>query len=454
VTSPIGGEIWQACSTHAITWTQTGLEEISIRLYKGGVFQSELGLSEASAGTFDWTIALDTGPGADYQIGIADYFGNGDFSEYFAIVRGARVDFNRDGQEDVLWRYYGPGGYNRAWFLGNNTGAGSLTMGTADQKMKAGAPGSTSAGKRSRKTGLNDPREIGLITKDPALRAEDLRKLMGGEDVVTVGDPRRAGDAAVPLPQLMGIADPRQVKLALDPKALSDTPAEITAAPILFGGADVLAVADLNWQIVGTGDFNNDTHVDILWRNISSGTNVVWFMNGTEWASSAELIPVADLTWQIVGTGDFNNDTHVDILWRNSSSGSNVVWYMDGTTWIGSVVLLGVSDTSWRIVGTGDFNKDGNVDVLWRYNGAGGYNVVWYLNNATWTGSAELISVGDLTWQIVGTGDYNNDGSVDLLWRFNGAGGYDVIWYMNGVIWSESAELLPVPDLNWKIVSR
>ncbi len=127
---------------------------------------------------------------------------------------------------------------------------------------------------------------------------------------------------------------------------------------------------------------------------------------------------------------------------------------MNGTTWIGSAVLLGVSDLTWQIVGTGDFNKDGNVDILWRYNGAGGYNVVWYMNGATWTGSAELISVGDPTWQIVGTGDYDNDGNVDILWRYNGAGGYNVIWYMNGVNWSGSAELIPVADLNWKIVSR
>ena len=166
------------------------------------------------------------------------------------------------------------------------------------------------------------------------------------------------------------------------------------------------------------------------------------------------VAPGGDLSWKIVGTGDFNNDTHVDILWRNVSSGENVVWYLNGTTWIGSAVLLGVSDQNWQIVGTGDFNKDAHVDILWRYYGAGGYNVVWYMNNASWAGSAELIPVADPTWQIAGTGDYNNDGNVDILWRYNGAGGTNVIWYMNGVSWSSSAEILPVPDLNWRIVSR
>jgi hypothetical protein len=127
---------------------------------------------------------------------------------------------------------------------------------------------------------------------------------------------------------------------------------------------------------------------------------------------------------------------------------------MNGAEWTGSAELLGVSDPNWQIVGTGDFNKDGNVDILWRYNGSGGYNVVWYMNGVSWTGSAELISVGDISWQIMGTGDYDNDGNIDILWRYNGAGGSNVIWYMNGVTWASSAELIPVPDLSWRIVSR
>jgi hypothetical protein len=253
---------------------------------------------------------------------------------------------------------------------------------------------------------------------------------------------------------MTAVADPRQVNMPITGASTSGASLELASVPTWLGGADVMAVGDLTWKIVGTGDFDNDTHVDILWRNSVSGMNVVWFMNGTEWSSSAELLPVGDQTWQIVGTGDFDKDGNVDILWRNSVSGMNVVWYLNGTTWVSSATLLGVSDQTWQIVGTGDFDKDGNVDILWRYNGAGGYNVVWHLNNATWIGSSELIAVGDLAWQIMGTGDYNRDGNIDILWRYNGAGGYNVIWYMNGVNWSESAELLPVPDLTWRIVNR
>jgi hypothetical protein len=304
------------------------------------------------------------------------------------------------------------------------------------------------------------PRNAGLssdkVKKPVRAMPRDLmgsaEKIAGGSAMID--DPRKAGTGDLKPLTVSRVSDPRQAKTPLTAGTRSDIPAEPASVPSYLGGADVMPVGDLNWRIVGTGDFNRDGNVDILWRNAASGSNVVWFMNGAEWSSSAELLPVGDMTWQIVGTGDFNLDGNVDILWRNGSSGSNVVWYMNGANWIGSVDLLGVSDLNWQIVGTGDFNKDGNVDILWRFNGAGGYNVVWYLDHAAWTGSAELIPVGDLDWQIVGTGDYNKDGNVDILWRYDGAGGYVYIWYLNGVQWIGGGDLLPVGDLTWRIVSR
>ncbi|PWB78987.1 MAG: hypothetical protein C3F08_07645 [Candidatus Methylomirabilota bacterium] len=392
-------------------------------------------------------------------IGDLYYFDNW-YIDDVSITRvfSPKVDFNNDSQEDILWRYYGTGGYNRAWFLGNTEGA-VRPLTAVGATMEAGPEGPRPSGARVAATSSGNTRKMGIISnprKTPSPRIPpnvmgNVRR--GSSGPFSVDDPRKAGGRIV-RSSLGSIADPRDAKIPLDPDTLGDSIGGVTAAATFLGGADVLPVGDLHWQIAGTGDFNKDTHADILWRNISSGANVVWYMNGAEWIGSAELIPVSDLSWQIVGTGDFNNDTFIDILWRNASSGSNVVWYMNGTNWIGSAVLLGVSDPSWQIVGTGDFNKDGSADILWRYDGAGGYNLVWYLNYASWIGSAELIPVGDPTWQIVGTGDYNSDGNIDILWRYNGAGGTNVIWYMNGVAWAESAELLPVPDLTWKIVSR
>ena len=209
-------------------------------------------------------------------------------------------------------------------------------------------------------------------------------------------------------------------------------------------------VADTNWQIVGTGDFNGDGKTDILWRNKSTGQDVVWLMNGATLSSYSWIDTVADTNWQIVGTGDFNGDGKTDILWRNKSTGQNVVWLMNGTALSSYSWIDTVADTNWEIVGTGDFNGDGKIDILWR-NKSTGQNVVWLMNGATVSSYSWIDTVADTNWQIVGTGDFNGDGKVDILWR-NKSTGQNVVWFMNGAALSSYSWIDTVADTNWEIV--
>ena len=178
-------------------------------------------------------------------------------------------------------------------------------------------------------------------------------------------------------------------------------------------------------------------------------------MNGTALLSGADLTAVTDLNWQIAGTGDFNKDGNVDILWRYNGTGGRVrVWYMNGIGIIGGADLSAVPDLNWQVGGTGDFDKDGNVDILWRYNGAGGRNRVWYMNGIAIRSGADLLAVSDLNWQIGGVADYSGDGNVDVIWRYNGSGGSVYVWRLSGSAFLGTDRLTAVTDLNWKIVSR
>jgi hypothetical protein len=218
-----------------------------------------------------------------------------------------------------------------------------------------------------------------------------------------------------------------------------------------YTGSWDLFVLKLNDPSV-KNDFNSDGHPDILWRNSSTGANVIWYMNGSVVTGSADMPTIANPLWAIVGTGDFNNDTKPDILWRNSSTGQNVIWYMNGAVVTGSDDMPTIANTNWNIVGTGDFNNDTKPDILWR-NSSTGQNVIWYMNGAVVSGSADMPTIANPLWAIVGTGDFNNDTKPDILWR-NSSTGQNVIWYMNGAVVTGSDDMPTIANTNWNIVGR
>jgi subtilisin family serine protease len=70
---------------------------------------------------------------------------------------------------------------------------------------------------------------------------------------------------------------------------------------ILSSTALIYQGVDLDWEIVGTGDFNNDGKTDLLWKNKKNGNVAVWYMNGSTLNSSALIYQGVALSWDIVG---------------------------------------------------------------------------------------------------------------------------------------------------------
>jgi Leucine-rich repeat (LRR) protein len=465
VTSPNGGETWAVGSTHAVTWTQTNLTgSMTVDLYKGGVYQKTLGTAEGTAGTFSWTIAMSETVGTDYMVRVWQDGGVSDDSDAnFAIVPAVKVDFNKDGQEDILWRYHGTGDYqglNVAWLMNQSeTGAPSLLKGSA---TGAAPPASVVIG--ARQAGFSRPQN----SFRTVLESGDQPALQRGRIMRDPVDPARTlsrseGDRAIARSLLSGPAR----KDAVDFLAAASGPAEL-AAYQLNTELVLSKVEDTSWEIAGTGDFNGDGNTDILWRYYGTGAyqglNDIWFMNGTTFVSEDVFSSVTDLDWRIVGTGDFDRNGHTDILWRYYGTGDyqglNVIWYLEGTRFVSESVFSQVQDTSWKIAGTGDFDRDGDLDILWRYYGTGDYqglNVLWYMNGTMFVSETVFSAVTDTNWEIAGTGDFNGDLQMDILWRYYGPGahqGLNVIWYMNGASLSSEEVFGAIPDTNWRIMNR
>jgi hypothetical protein len=217
------------------------------------------------------------------------------------------------------------------------------------------------------------------------------------------------------------------------------------------GTASLPAASKLAWTIGGVDDFNGDGKPDILWRRLDTGANAIWFMDGTTCSGTVSLLAETDTNWIIAGTGDFNGDGKPDILWRNASTGANSIWFMNGTIRTGTASLQ-TSKTVWTIGGVGDFNGDGKPDILWRRPDTGA-NAVWFMDGTTCTGTASLPTTSILAWTIGGVGDFNGDGKPDILWRRSDTG-KNAVWFMDGTKYVGTASLPAETDLNWKIVNH
>ena len=251
-----------------------------------------------------------------------------------------------------------------------------------------------------------------------------------------------------------------------------------------------IATVPTSWQIVGQRDFNGDGKADLLWRNTTSGAVALWLMNGLSVSQSLSVATVPT-HWVIAGVSDFNGDGKADILWRDSATGAVAIWLMNGATvlqtgtvgtvassWViagtgpngqifwrnatsGALALwdmngftvsqthnLGAVANTWDVVGSGDFDGNGSRDLLFR-NSSTGAVAIWFLTNGVVTSSASLGTVA-AAWSIDLTGDFDGNGKSDILWtNTNGA---RAIWFMNGASVASTASLGPVAT-TWGIQS-
>jgi len=211
-----------------------------------------------------------------------------------------------------------------------------------------------------------------------------------------------------------------------------------------------VAVRTLSWQQSGTGDFNGDGKLDLLWRNYATGVNRVWFMNGTAFLGQADFTSVTDTNWQLVGAADFTHDGKPDLVWRNFSTGQNAIWQMNGTTYVQSFDIGSVTDPNWQLAGIGDLTNDGNPDLIWRNYGTGDI-YLWKMDGYTYQQAFFMSNVSDPLWQMTGVGDFTGDGNNDLIWRYWGGTGDVYLWQMLGYTYQNAFFMDLVADLNYQL---
>ncbi len=111
---------------------------------------------------------------------------------------------------------------------------------------------------------------------------------------------------------------------------------------------------------------------------------------------------------------DFNGDGTADLVVQ---TGSDVrIWAMQGGS-VSSEIQLPAAPTGARVVGNGDYDANGSVDLLWE-NSSNGALTLWRLGGGAVLGSSTLdrssLPAGE-EWHVGGSADFDGDGADDLM---------------------------------------
>jgi spore germination protein YaaH len=200
-----------------------------------------------------------------------------------------------------------------------------------------------------------------------------------------------------------------------------------------MNGTTILAsgtVGNDAYTPVVAGHFTRDGETDIVLRSMSTGDVKLWQMNGLTITATLPVLSTNETVWKVIGAADLDSDGRHEIIWHYPPNGVVAYWRRDLTTgnWSGVYFSPTMDATAWYLAGVGDFNLDGTDDLVWR-NQSTGENRIWFTNGSTV--SSVTINSATTDWKLAGVGDFNRDHYPDLLWR-NDSTWATAIWTMQG----------------------
>ncbi|NJM57946.1 MAG: VCBS repeat-containing protein [Synechococcales cyanobacterium RU_4_20] len=175
-------------------------------------------------------------------------------------------------------------------------------------------------------------------------------------------------------------------------------------------------------------------------------------MNDTQATATIELAPINDRIWQLSGSGDFNNDNTTDLLWYNHNTGEIVTWSLENAAIKERAQFDSQqTDTQWQLQGSGDFDGNGTDDLLWIHTSQN-QAAIWFMNGLSRTQPQAIIRQTMQAGQNLGAiADYNQDGKADLTWYT--PTGQSETWLMNGNIVTQTLGLRsPDTSSSWQIL--
>jgi hypothetical protein len=182
-----------------------------------------------------------------------------------------------------------------------------------------------------------------------------------------------------------------------------------------------IAVRGPDWVVDGIGDFNGNGTDDILVHRDEAGNRTLEVMVINNFVVQSNVtIAVNGTNWQVDGIGDFNGDGTSDILQHQINLGNETMTLRalsmsPNAVQVQSAPTLGIIGAIWQVDGTGDFNHDGTNDILVHqdfFAETRTFQVLTIQNNAVVAGTT--IAQTGTNISVSGIGDFNGDGTSDI----------------------------------------
>lgn len=166
-------------------------------------------------------------------------------------------------------------------------------------------------------------------------------------------------------------------------------------------------------------DFDHDGHLDLAVTTTGGAAgdgrlNILLGDGQGDFSDNLEFT-AGHAPWAL-GKGDFNNDGDADLAVAESGGGFNKVHVFlgDGSGSFAESALLTASSFPIGIA-TGDFNQDGKIDLAVA-NNVGPYGIVVFLGNGNGTFSAgqNVPSANGFNATRIAAGDFDGDADLDL----------------------------------------
>ncbi|NIJ19174.1 hypothetical protein FHS95_000843 [Sphingomonas naasensis] len=313
----------------------------------------------------------------------------------------AGLDFDSDGDIDLLAAIYDDGSHNGYVALLENIGNGSFT---APVKVS----GTWQTGPDILVADLNqDGNQDYLVVKlvfngpEPWESVSDLY-LYHGDGVGGFTFQRNTSTPGVIAATVLGdVNGDGRLDLITTRRVWSDPATSQALFAVELGQADgafgnaLTRVLPVGGNGIARGHLNDDAFIDLVVTTASGYSLLLGNGDGT---FAQTNVSVAGGTTS-PAVGDFNGDGNTDLPWR-SAAGESRVWTLDGTTVLSQAATNSQAPTAWKVQDVADFNGDGKADILWRHDD--GATFMWFMDGTDdYVGAGYTNSQTSLSWHIV-----------------------------------------------------